>query len=122
MKHEYVNGTSMIYVGLEALHQVKMASWFPHRTGNLRNNATNIRSDEDGGFTIYFDEEKAPYVNYLEFGTNPHFIPFAFGRNEIVYHPGSDKHWKFIEIRSSKMVAFVVAKLLKGKVQYFVND
>lgn len=112
----------MIYVALEAHHQVKFASWFPHRTGNLRNNATKVDSNDTGGFDIWFDEQIAPYVDYLEFGTNPHFIPFAFGRNEIVFHPGSDKHKGFIEHKSSKKVADVVAKLLNGKVKYYVND
>jgi hypothetical protein len=121
MKHQFVNGKSMVNIMLGALYEVKFAPWFPHKTGNLRNKATKIREIDDA-YEIYFDEDIAPYITFLEDGTNPHFIPFAFGRNQIVFHPGSNKHEGFISNKSSMLATLFIGKQLKGKVEFYVND
>lgn len=119
MKNYFINGKSMVMVMAGTLNAIKYAPWFPLDTGNLRENATKLSPD---GFSIVFDEVAAPYIPYLEGGTNPHFIPFAFGRNIIVYHPGSAKHRGFIKNKSSVTAAEFIAKELNGKAVFYIND
>jgi hypothetical protein len=119
MKNYFINGKSMVLVMHGALFAIKYASWFPLDTANLRENATYLSPD---GFSIVFDEQKAHYIPFLEFGTNPHFIPFAFGRNQIVYHPGSNKHLGFIRNKSSVTATEFIAKELNGKAVFYIND
>ena len=119
-----------------ALFEVKFAPWYPHKTGNLRNNATKLSPD---GFEIEFLESETlvkdkkgnlkywkgspySYIPFLEYGTSPHFIPNAFGRNVVVYHPGSNKHKGFIKDKSSVAATQFIAKQLNGKEIYYVND
>ena len=82
----------------------------PYKTGNLRNSVSGIaRSPEL--FEIGYDGKQAPYIQYLEEGTDAHNIPGAFGRKlpfgtkgrfHGKFHPGSTKwrgfiSWKTVE-------------------------
>lgn len=68
----------------------------PQFGGNLKNNASYVEVG-GGEWKIIFDDSIAHYIPYLEYGTQPHLIPNAFGRGITVLHPGSQKHKKFIE-------------------------
>jgi hypothetical protein len=72
-------------------------------------------------YTAHVTKQKL-YIPFLEFGTNPQFIPFAFGRNQIVYHPGSNKHLGFIRNKSSVTATEFIAKELNGKAVFYIND
>lgn len=119
MRNYFINGKSMVMVMAGTLYEVKYSRWFPLDTGNLRENATYLSPD---GFSIVFDEQKAPYIPFLEYGTSPHYIPNAFGRGIIVYHPGSTKHKGFIQNKSSETAARFIAKELNGKAVFYIND
>lgn len=105
--------------GEEVLKLIKEASWFPYKSGNLRNNAT-IGMSNGYDYLITFDSTVAPYVGYLEEGTLPHDIPRAFGRPlpfgiggrfNGKFHPGSFKHQGFISDKSvNAIVNYFVSK------------
>lgn len=89
---------------VEAHNAIIHAPYFPFKTGNLKWNGVKI-SHKVVEATISFDNAIVPYIDYLEYGTEPHDIPNAFGRGEIFgiggrfygfFHPGSKKHMGFI--------------------------
>lgn len=101
-------------IGIEVTSLIKRQSWFPYKTGNLKFNATSGAMYDNTTFRIHFDSTVAPYVGYLEEGTDPHNIPGAFGRAlpfgiggrfDGKFHPGSKKHKGFI---SEKCVNAIV--------------
>ena len=67
-------------VGNEVTNLIKRQSWFPYKSGNLKFNATQGAMFDSQTFRIHFDSSVAPYIQYLEEGTEPHNIPRAFGR------------------------------------------
>lgn len=109
--------------------QIKTSAYFPVDTGTLKDHFTNGRFIKNNEFEILFN---APYVGYLEEGTDPHDIPHAFGYGTIYkdrpnpytgkipfgvggrfdgkFHPGSHLHKGFISIDSVRTV-----------IDYFVN-
>lgn len=86
--------------------EIKGANFLPVDTGYMRDSAIYSEPAPNGGRMITFDVFKAPYINYLEYGTMPHDIPKAFGyalpfgiggRFSGFFHPGSKKDVGFIE-------------------------
>lgn len=99
-------GIDLLRDGYECLKMIKGASFFPVRTGFLRDHATSGRMIDPNTYLIKFDSKIAPYVRYLEEGTTAHDIPGAFGRPlpfgfggrfNGFFHPGSTKHYHFIQ-------------------------
>ena len=111
---------SIFEIGEKCLAQTKQDSAFPFRSGRLKNNATNGFLVDSNTYCINFNSTIAPYVVYLQEGTGPHDIPFAFvgkgnwawwhpykdgvpflmgmgGRFNGKFHPGSTKHKGFID-------------------------
>lgn len=123
--------------GFECLKTIKSASFFPVRTGWLKNHATSGRMISHDTYMIKFDGEIAPYLQYLEEGTKAHDIynafGFALGNNpsgKIVspyfgiggrfsgfFHPGSTKHYKFIENKSVDAVLHYFVLKYNGEVK-----
>lgn len=111
--------------GNEILRTIKSASYFPYKTGHLRDDATSGDMISNDTYLIRFDGNIAPYVQYLEEGTTPHDIFNAFGfalgnnpQHKIVsdnfgyggrfdgfFHPGSMKHYHFIQ---NKVIATIL--------------
>lgn len=110
-------------LGDELTALIKSASWFPFKQGHLKNDATEGRLITNTTYRIQFNTTVAPYITYLEEGTRPHDIPFAFvgkgnwvwwypykdgvpflmgmgGRFDGKFHPGSVKHKGFISEKS----------------------
>lgn len=119
--------------GEEIVRKIKTASWFPYKNGKLRDEATSGQLIDPNTYCITYSAEIAPYVEYLEEGTQAHDIPFAFigkgnwkwwypyddgvpflfgmgGRFNGKFHPGSTKHKGFISEKSTKAVC-----------DYFIN-
>ena len=65
--------------GNSVLRTIKSASYFPYKTGHLRDDATSGDMINNTTYLIKFDGEIAPYVEYLEEGTTAHDIWNAFG-------------------------------------------
>lgn len=95
------------------LNKIKSASWFPYKTGNLKFSATSGMMLTSDAYMIHFDSIVAPYIQYLEDGTNPHNIPGAFGkpypfgiggRFDGKFHPGSTKHKGFIKDKAVREI------------------
>lgn len=114
-------------IGRECLNAIKSASWFPYKTGHLRNDAVSGTQIDSTTFLIKFDTSICEYITYLEEGTEPHDIPFAFigkgnwkwwypykdgvpflfgtgGRFNGKFHSGSTKHKGFISDKSVNAV------------------
>lgn len=100
---------TLFNIGNDCLASIKRQGWFPYKTGNLRDNATYGRLKSKNVYEITFDTTIAPYIPYLEYGTEPHDIPNAFGNGENFgvggkfdgkFHPGSKKHVGFIHTKS----------------------
>lgn len=113
-------------VGIEVTSLIKRASWFPYKTGNLKFNATQGAMYDSTTFRIHFDGSVAPYVQYLEEGTDPHDIPRAFGRPlpfgiggrfDGKFHPGSKKHKGFISEKSVNAIVDYIASRFDGQVE-----
>ena len=92
--------------GNNILRTIKSASYFPYKSGHLRDDATSGDLIDSTTYLIKFDGNIAPYVEYLEEGTTAHDIPGAFGRPfpfgyggrfNGFFHPGSTKHYHFIQ-------------------------
>lgn len=121
-------------IGHELTKEIKSSAWFPFRSGTLKFHATSGRLIKDNVFRINFSSQVAPYVRFLEEGTQPHDIPFAFvgkgnwvwwypykdgvpflmgmgGRFNGKFHPGSTKHKGFISVKSVNTV-----------IDFFVNN
>lgn len=77
--------------------------------GNLKYRATSVQV---GGneWAVQISKGLAPYVDYLEYGTEPHLIQNAFGMGITVLHPGSKKHKGFI---SKGMVGIAVDTIIQ---------
>lgn len=112
--------------GLECVKMIKDASFFPFRTGFLRNHATSGRMVSNDTFLIKFDGNIAPYVEYLEEGTTAHDIPGAFGkplpfgiggRFRDKFHPGSTKHYKFIQNKTINAILMYFVLKYNGEVK-----
>lgn len=120
-------------VGRTCLKAIKTAPWFPYKSGNLKFNATRGEKLDDNTFVITFDSTIANYIQYLEEGTQPHDIPFAFvgkgnwkwwypykdgvpflfgmgGRFDGKFHPGSTKHKGFISEKSVDLCTKIVSE------------
>lgn len=113
-------------VGIDLTNRIKRASWFPYKSGNLKFNATQGSMYDDNTFRIHFDSSVAPYVTYLEEGTDPHDIPGAFGRPfpfgiggrfQGKFHPGSRKHQGFIKDKAVNEIINYIANKYEGQVE-----
>lgn len=113
-------------VGIEVTNLIKRQSWFPYKTGNLKFNATQGAMYDETTFRIHFDSSVAPYVEYLEEGTDPHDIPRAFGRPlpfgiggrfDGKFHPGSKKHKGFISEKSVNAIINYIVTKYEGQVE-----
>lgn len=82
--------------------------------GNLKWNATKV---EIGGseWAITISKTIAPYVDFLEYGTEPHLIQNAFGRGITVLHPGSKKHKGFISQGMTNITVNTIIQLTRGR-------
>ena len=109
------------YDGNDVLRTIKSAAYFPYKTGHLRDDATSGDMINSNTYLIKFNggslPEGAPYLQFLEEGTDPHDIFNAFGfalgnnpkgiiisetfgyggRFNGFFHPGSTKHYHFIQ-------------------------
>lgn len=104
------------YDGNDLLRTIKSAPYFPYKTGVLRDDTWGDMIS-NSTYKIEFNHKgQSPYVQYLEEGTKPHDIPNAFGlgdkrrnpythefpfgvggRFDGFFHPGSTKHYHFIQ-------------------------
>lgn len=118
---------------------IKEQWWFPYDKGNLKFNATEGHMVNDEVYRIHFDSTIAPYVGFLEEGTDPHDIPHAFGwgtlkpdrknkytgeipfgvggRFDGKFHPGSHKHEGFIKVRTINAIVDYFVKKYNGEVR-----
>lgn len=105
---------------------IKQATWFPYKTGKLKFEATSGQLIDMQTYRIKFDSSVAPYVTYLEEGTDPHDIPKAFGRPlpfgiggrfNGKFHPGSKKHVGFIKNKSVNTIVNYIASVYGGVVE-----
>ncbi len=113
-------------VGIEVTELIKRASWFPYKSGNLKFNATQWAMYDATTFRIHFDSSVAPYVEYLEEGTDPHDIPGAFGRDlpfgiggrfNGKFHPGSREHQGFISNKCVNAIIEYISSKYEGEVE-----
>ena len=113
-------------VGIEVTNLIKRASWFPYKTGKLKFHATQGAMYDSNTFRIHFDSSIAPYIEYLEEGTQPHNIPGAFGRKlpfgiggrfNGKFHPGSMKHKDFIKDKCVHEISDYIATKYEGQVE-----
>ena len=108
-------------IGNDVLRQIKRATWFPYKSGNLKFHATRGMLVSPNCYEIVFDPTIAPYIDALEYGTGPHNIPRAFGRPlpfgtsgrfNGKFHSGSDKHKGFISEKSVDLaVSYIQARV-----------
>ena len=110
-------------IGYKCLFAIKSASWFPYKTGNLKFSATRGEVYNAHTFVITFDSVVAPYIPYLEEGTNPHDIPRAFGRPlpfgiggrfNGKFNHGSTKHQGFIKNKSVQTIINLITEQYGG--------
>ena len=113
-------------VGIEVTNLIKRQTWFPYKTGNLKFNATQGAMYDAQTFRIHFDSSVAPYVEYLEEGTDPHDIPGAFGRPlpfgiggrfDGKFHPGSKIHQGFIKEKCVGAIVGYIVQKYEGQVE-----
>lgn len=118
--------TSLEFLGDTITHNIKGATWFPFRSGNLKFNATSGAMLSSTTYRIHFSSIVAPYLEYLEEGTNPHDIPGAFGyplpfgvggRFDGKFHPGSKKHKGFIKDKAVISVVNYIATKYNGQIE-----
>lgn len=111
-------------LGDEVTALIKEASFFPYKSGRLRDQATKGAPYTDTCYRINFNSSIAPYVEALERGSKPHNIPFAFGRPlpfglygrfDGKFHPGSMKHKGFISNKSVPMIVDYICQKYGGK-------
>lgn len=111
----------------------------PYKTGKLKFNAIRFSSQKNK-ITITYKDSIAPYIDYLEYGTEPHDIPFAFigkgnwkwwypykdgvpflfgmgGRFNGKFHPGSKKHKGFIANKTVNAIIEFYKNMYKGDVR-----
>lgn len=115
--------------GETLLDLIKNASWFPFKSGNLKNNATSGIVLNNDTYLIKFDSSIAPYLEALEEGSKPHDIPNAFGKDlpfgiggrfDGKFHPGSYKHQGFIKNKSIYAIINYFVEKYNGEV--IIND
>jgi len=131
-------------LGDEITLNIKRQTWFPYKTGNLKFNATKGTLINTNVYNINFDGTIAPYIQYLEEGTDPHNIFNAFGgtvnpdgswnywqpykdgvkfpfgiggRFNGKFHPGSHKHEGFISNKAVNYIIQYVCNKYKGEVR-----
>ena len=132
-------------IGEDCTRLIKQADWFPYKTGWLRNHATHGDLVDSTTYCITFDNTIAmahptknggkgnqPYITYLEEGTTPHDIQFAFGRKKWKdgrypfgiggrfdgkFHPGSSKHKGFISEKSVNAIISYICSKYKGELK-----
>ena len=113
-------------LGNEVTDLIKRQSWFPYKTGHLKFDATKGHLLEPNVYQIKFDSSVAPYIPYLEEGTDPHDIPRAFGRPlpfgiggrfDGKFHPGSRKHEGFIKVKSVNTIVQYIQSVYGGRVE-----
>lgn len=91
-------------LGNEVLYQIKNATWFPYKSGNLKFHATRGMLVDANCYEIVFDSSVAPYIDFLEYGTS--------GRFNGKFHPGSTKHKGFISQKSVGLaVSYIQARV-----------
>lgn len=121
-----MDGFNLERLGDQVTRLIKQASWFPYKTGKLKFEATSGRMYDDVTFRIHFDGSVAPYIQYLEEGTDPHDIPRAFGRPlpfgiggrfNGKFHPGSRKHQGFISEKSVRTIVNYISMSYGGVVE-----
>ena len=54
-------------IGDEILKEIKQSTFFPFKSGNLKNHATSGRLIDNNTYDICFDSSIAPYLEYLVF-------------------------------------------------------
>lgn len=86
-------------LGLGALERVKGNPTYPYKTGNLKNNATKISFIGESVFIIYVDKIIAPYVKYLEYGTESGEYTDKKGNKR--FFRGQSKHVGFLSVRAT---------------------
>jgi len=118
---------------------IKEQKWFPYKTGALKFHATSGQMISENTYRIHFDGTIAPYVGFLEEGTDPHDIPHAFGwgtlkpdrknkytgeipfgvggRFDGKFHPGSHKHEGFIKVKTIDTIVDYFVKKYNGEVR-----
>ena len=125
------------YDGNDVLRTIKGASFFPYKTGHLRDDATSGDMINSNTFLIKFDGDIAPYIQYLEEGTTAHDIFNAFGfalgnnpkgiiisetfgyggRFDGKFHPGSTKHYHFIQDKVIDTILMYFVSKYDGEVR-----
>lgn len=115
---------------------IKGATYFPYKTGHLRDDATSGEMINRNTYLIKFDGGIAPYIQYLEEGTTAHDIPNAFGwgdkkrnpythefpfgvggRFDGYFHPGSTKHYHFIQNKVIDTILMYFVRKYNGEVK-----
>ena len=122
-------------LGETCVYLIKKQSWFPYRTGWLRDHATSGTMINENTYAITFSNEIAQfhpngkgqeYITFLEEGTKPHDIPGAFGRDypfgiggkfDGKFHPGSQKHKGFISEKSVGLVIKYITSKYNGELK-----
>ena len=102
------------FLEISTLDAVRNMKEFPFKTGHLKWDATYSISKKDG-FCVVFDTTKAPYINFLEYGTKKHLISNAFGRGITIMHPGSKKHVGFIKQKAVKAAIDEICRFTGGE-------
>lgn len=113
-------------LGNEVTDLIKRQPWFPYATGHLKFDATKGAMMDSNTYQIQFDSSIAPYIPFLEEGTEPHDIPRAFGRPlpfgiggrfDGKFHPGSKKHVGFIKDKSVTTIVNYIQSMYGGRVE-----
>lgn len=113
-------------LGNEVTDLIKRQPWFPYQSGHLKFDATKGAPLDNTTYRIHFDSSVAPYIPYLEEGTDPHDIPRAFGRPlpfgiggrfDGKFHPGSRKHVGFIKDKSVGTIVQYIQSVYGGRVE-----
>lgn len=113
-------------LGNEVTDLIKRQPWFPYKSGHLKFDATKGSMLDATTYQIKFDSSVAPYIPYLEEGTDPHDIPRAFGRPlpfgiggrfDGKFHPGSRKHEGFIKDKSVGTIVNYIQSVYGGRIE-----
>ena len=120
---------------------IKSASYFPYYSGHLRDDATSGDMISKDTYLIKFDGQIAPYVEFLEEGTTAHDIFNAFGyakgnnpkgivisetfgyggRFNGFFHPGSTKHYHFIQDKVIDTILMYFVLKYNGEVRLWLT-
>lgn len=119
-------------------NKLRYQPFIPLKTGHLRMDGIYGSAPQNDLGVITFDTNRVDYIDFLEFGTEPHNILGAFGRTDYwqpyaylgdltvypfgvggrfnnKFHPGSKKHVGFIAVKSVQFVIDEICKELDGK-------